>query len=266
VNMQYLKDLMGMGYEKWLVAEALKQSNNNLNDALTMLVDPSQRSILETTLKSARAEGLARRFPSFAPKGPLYQDQEMQLKGMGFGIDQIRFALRLNRGNVDKCIALLTQDTTVIDALMAANPEILRDLEEEFKSEQKLESTTTTASIMTENDSESSNSSNSSTTTTTTTTTPTTTTTVSSESSSSSSSSDSFSSDSSSSSSLSSSPTTSTTSTPSKNTTSPKKSDEEIAKEIEAQFYRAEMDRKHREEAEKKKNRKREEVSRRKRS
>jgi len=52
-----------MGYDKVLVAEALKQSNNNLNDALTMLVDPSQRSILETSVKTAKAEQLARRFP-----------------------------------------------------------------------------------------------------------------------------------------------------------------------------------------------------------
>jgi len=231
VNMQHLKDLSVMGYNKDLIAESLKQSNNNLNDSLLMLLDPSQREILETAVQTFKAERLAasqRRFPSL-PRVPRYQQEETQLVGMGFDVHHSRFALRLNRGNVTECITLLTQESTVIDALMAANPEILQDLEAEFPSsgsDKKIETPTSTTTTSTDKDGdtiinsdETSNRNESSDSTMTTTTT---TTTADSSSSSSSSSSKSG------------------------------LNDELDAKAIEEQFYRAERNRKLKEEEEKK--------------
>jgi len=56
---------------------------------------------------------------------------EEHLITMGFDLNKVRFAIRLKGRRLRRCITFLLQDSSTVEAVMAANPEILQDMKKE---------------------------------------------------------------------------------------------------------------------------------------
>jgi hypothetical protein len=115
VNLDALKEFVDMGFEEALAAEALKQSDNSRDAALTALLNQSE------VLRMA-AE------PNFAPD----ENQLSYLESMGFTRQQAEAALKQAAGVLDQAVSNLLasadmpdaqnpgDETAIVDALTSA--------------------------------------------------------------------------------------------------------------------------------------------------
>jgi len=101
VDAHGLEQLVGLGYVRPLAAEALRQSENDLNEALSALGSPERQEALQLACMQRAAPP-----PSYEPS----QESVVGLQAMGFGEAAARRALVASHGSVEQAVAALTTE------------------------------------------------------------------------------------------------------------------------------------------------------------
>eukprot|EP00250_Pteridium_aquilinum_P008039 c17618_g1_i1 orf=121-1794(+) len=97
VDFSKLDELVSIGYDKVLAAEALRQNENDFNAALDILTDPSRNVALQSTVLSTRRE---------RPRKQLNEESIQELLAMGFQRDKAVQALQ-NTSDVHEAVTQL---------------------------------------------------------------------------------------------------------------------------------------------------------------
>lgn len=118
VDVSKLNELVTIGYEKLLAAEALRQNENDFNAALDILTDPAKNSALQSTILSTRER----------PRKRLNDESIQELLSMGFHRDQVIEALH-NTSDVNEAITRLLQGggtTEATDSVAESSSDVNR--------------------------------------------------------------------------------------------------------------------------------------------
>jgi hypothetical protein len=119
LNIKQLDELVGMGFEESMVAEALKQTDNNNEHALTLLLNNPE-------LLRVNKE----------PKEDL-EPKIQQVMAMGFTTEEARGTLKKTFGNVEAAIDLLLKGEGVVDIPLTDST--LNNNDAEMKTEENVQ-------------------------------------------------------------------------------------------------------------------------------
>eukprot|EP00455_Lapot_gusevi_P017729 TRINITY_DN1954_c0_g1_i6.p1 TRINITY_DN1954_c0_g1~~TRINITY_DN1954_c0_g1_i6.p1 ORF type:complete len:247 (+),score=92.27 TRINITY_DN1954_c0_g1_i6:59-742(+) len=98
-----------MGFDTWVAAEALKQSNNDQEESLLMLLNPDRLALLQSVVHQQQVERQRRAAENLQPRAdPLDPLQVAELSSMGFEEPLCRLALQQSEGNLEAALNLLT--------------------------------------------------------------------------------------------------------------------------------------------------------------
>ncbi len=132
VDLKKLHGLEQMGFDVWVIAQALRQTDNHEEKTLGLLTDEQQLKVLTRSVELDRAErAKAERVRTAPLQVAKYMKEIDQLAGMGFDRKLTRYAVVTNTGNTQAAMAMLTSsDAATLQSLLNGADELNRALKE----------------------------------------------------------------------------------------------------------------------------------------